>query len=129
MAARKKSTRRSGGKSRSRGGIMTDTLNESLQQLERRAPQNLKPTVRQLRRGLRDLQKQLERARTERDARWNRIETQVRKELASFLRRVEKAVEPTSARRTTRKKASQRRKSSTSRKKSSRKTARRGASS
>lgn len=108
---------------------MTDTLSDSLQQLERRVPQNLRPTVRQLRRGLRDLQKQLERARAERDARWTRIETQVRKELASFLRRIEKAVEPSTARGTTRKKASRRKASGARRKKSARKTARGRASS
>lgn len=110
MAARKKTTRRS----RSGGAIMTDTLNDTLKQIESRLPANMKPVVRQFRQLVRDLQKQIDRARAERDARWGRIETQIRKEAVSILRRLEKAVEPSGGRKRTRKKTSRRK---TSRKK------------
>jgi hypothetical protein len=104
MAARKKTTRRS----RSGGAIMTDTLNDTLKQIEARLPANVKPVVRQLRQLVSDLQKQIDRARAERDARWSRIETQLRREAVSILRRLEKAVQPSGARKTSRKKTARR---------------------
>ncbi len=41
-----------------------------------------------------ELEKQVDKARTDRERRWNRLETQVRGDLARLLRRAEKAVEP-----------------------------------
>jgi hypothetical protein len=111
MAARKRTTRRSAGRSGSGGGMMSETLDDTLKQIEGRLPANLKPMVRQLRQLVRDLQKQIDRARAERDARWNRIETQIRKETVSILRRLEKAVQPSAVRKKTTRKAASRRKS------------------
>jgi hypothetical protein len=77
-----------------------DALEESLRQLEKQLPDNLSRMVRRLRANLRDLQAQMERLRVDREARWNRIQTQVRRDAARLFRRLEKAVEPKPERRT-----------------------------
>ena len=79
-----------------------DALEESLRQLERQLPKNLSRLVHQLRANLRTLQTQLERLRADREERWNRLQTQVRRDAARIFRRLEKAVEPKQARRTAR---------------------------
>ena len=88
MANRGRSNRRGAGE-RAR-----DALEDSLRQLEKQLPKNLSRMVRQLRANLRALQSQIERLRADRDARWTRLQTQVRRDAAQLFRRLEKAVEP-----------------------------------
>jgi hypothetical protein len=96
MASRGKSNGR-GARERAR-----DALEDSLHQLEKQLPKNLSRMVRQLRANLRALQSQIERLRADRDARWTRLQTQVRRDAARLFRRLEKAVEPKPASRQTR---------------------------
>ena len=88
MATRRKSNVR-GARERAR-----DALEDSLRQLEKQLPKNLSRMVRQLRANLSTLQSQIERLRADRDARWTRLQTQVRRDAAKLFRRLEKAVEP-----------------------------------
>jgi peptidoglycan hydrolase CwlO-like protein len=91
MASRGRSTRR-GARERAR-----DALEDSLRQLEKQLPKNLSRMVRQLRANLSTLQTQIERLRSDGDARWARLQTQVRRDAARLFRRLEKAVEPKAA--------------------------------
>ena len=88
MATRGKSNGR-GARDRAR-----DALEDSLHQLERQLPKNLSRLVKQLRGNLKSLQTQVERLRAERDQRWSRLQTQVRRDAAKLFRRLEKAIEP-----------------------------------
>ena len=67
----------------------------ALSDLERRLPPNLRSAVRDMRANLRVFQQQLERARLDRDARWRKIQSQMRRDLARLLQRLEKALAPT----------------------------------
>lgn len=102
MAARKKSTvRRKGAKGRvgTRARERSrQTIDEGLAQLEKQVPKNLRGIVKDLRKNLKNVQKQIDQARSEREARWERLERQMRSEAASMLRRLEKAIEPGRAR-------------------------------
>jgi hypothetical protein len=130
MSARKKS-RRKPNTSRARR-----TIEAALRDLEKRLPANLRGPVRDLRANLASLQKQMDKARKDREDRWRRLEAQVRKDTARLLRRLEKAVaggagprkastgkktsrKKTSGKKTARKKTAARKK--TPRKKSTRK--------
>ena len=96
MASRRRSIGR-GARERAR-----DALEDSLHQLEKQLPKNLSRMVRQLRANLRALQSQIERLRADRDVRWARLQTQVRRDAARLFRRLEKAVEPKPTSRTVR---------------------------
>jgi TolA-binding protein len=65
-----------------------------LAELEKRLPGNLKGRVRDLRRNLKDFQKQIDKARAEREARLQRLADQVRRDVAKLLKQLEKAVRP-----------------------------------
>ena len=101
MAQRKKTVKKTG----SRG------LHDALDRIEKELPPNLRKVTRQLRKGLIDLEKQVEKTRRDSERRWERQQTQVRREIASLLRKLEKAVEPkkrtrkSAPRKTTRSKA------------------------
>jgi hypothetical protein len=69
----------------------------ALNDLERRLPRNLKSAVRDVRANLRVLQQQLERARLDRDARWRKIQSQMRRDIVRLLQRIEKALSPSAA--------------------------------
>jgi hypothetical protein len=84
MAAKKKTTKRSN----------THGLHETLDRLEDELPPNLGKLVKQVRRGLVDLEKQVDKTRKESEKRWERQQTQVRRDIAAMLRRLERAVEP-----------------------------------
>jgi hypothetical protein len=71
-----------------------DAIEEGLRDFERRLPSNLRSAVRDMRANLRAFQKQLERTRQERDARWRRIQTQMRRDMVRLLQRLEKALAP-----------------------------------
>jgi hypothetical protein len=81
MAARKKTS-------------TSKRFSAALSDLERRLPPNLKSAVRDMRANLRVLQQQLERARVDRDARWRKIQTQMRRDMVRLLQRLEKALAP-----------------------------------
>lgn len=83
-------------------------LDDSLHQLEKRLPGNLASITRELRRGLKELQRQIDNARKDREDRWTRLEAQIRRDAARLLRRLERAVEPR-ATRSARKKAARKR--------------------
>jgi hypothetical protein len=81
MAARKKSS-------------ASNRFSAGLRDLEKSLPPNLRSAVRDVRANLRVLQKQLERARLDRDARWRKIQTQMRRDLVKLLQRIENALAP-----------------------------------
>lgn len=132
MAARKK-------KKTARRKSAASAVDENLRELQKRLPKNLRGAVGDLRKNIKSLQSQVDRVRAERDARWQRLETQIRRDAARVLRRLEKAVAPASkgrkkparrkpARKTARKKTTRkpaRRKSATRRKTTRKKAARR----
>jgi DNA-binding protein H-NS len=66
----------------------------SLDRLERQLPAPVRRLLRQLVRNLQQAQRQLERARAERDVRWQKLQTQIRRDAARLLRQLERAVEP-----------------------------------
>ncbi len=84
MAAKKKTTKRN----------TTRGLHRTLDRLERDLPPNLGKLVKQVRRGLVDLEKQVDKTRKESEQRWERQQTQVRRDIAAVLRKLEKAVAP-----------------------------------
>ena len=84
MAQRKKTTK----KTNNRG------LHDALDRIEKELPPNLRKMVKQLRKGLVDLEKQVEKTRKESEQRWERQQNQVRRDIAAMLRKLEKAVEP-----------------------------------
>jgi hypothetical protein len=50
-----------------------------------------------MRANLRVFQKQLERARLDRDTRWRKVQSQMRRDLVRLLQRLEKALAPSAA--------------------------------
>jgi DNA-binding protein H-NS len=74
----------------------------NLKSLERQLPAPVRRVLRELVKNLRDAQRQLEAARKERDARWQKLQTQLRRDAAGLLRQLEKAVEPSPRRKTRR---------------------------
>ncbi len=88
MATKKKSKTR---KKTSPREAIHDTLNR----LEKELPPNLSGMVRQMRRSMLDLEKQIDKTRKDSERRWERQQIQLRRDLASMLRRLEKAVAPT----------------------------------
>ena len=93
-AAGAKTTRRKATSRKSAGDRTWAAFDDSLRQLEERLPKNLASVARDLRRNLKEFQRQIDKARKEREDRWNRIEAQIRRDAARVLRRLEKAVEP-----------------------------------
>jgi len=84
MAARKKKS-------------ASNRFQAGLRDLERRLPRNLQSAVRDMRANLRVFQKQLERARLDRDTRWRKVQSQMRGDLVRLLQRLEKALAPSAA--------------------------------
>ncbi len=91
MATKKKSKTR---KKTSPREAIHDTLNR----LEKELPPNLSRIMRQMRRSMLDLEKQIDKTRKDSERRWERQQIQVRRDLAAMLRRLEKAVAPTANR-------------------------------
>jgi hypothetical protein len=85
MAARKKSSSAS------------KRIQSGIRDLEKRLPRNVQSAVRDVRANLRVLQKQLERARVDRDARWRKLQNQMRRDVVRLLQRLEKALSPGAA--------------------------------
>ena len=95
MAARKKSK-----------ASTSERFQSGLRDLEKRLPRNLQGAVRDMRANLRVLQKQLERAALDRDARWRKIQTQMRRDMVRLLQRLESALRPAGGARSKRARAS-----------------------
>ena len=74
----------------------------NLQRLERQLPTPIARLMRELVKNLREAQRQLEAVRSEREARWGKLQTQLRRDAARLLRQLEKAVEPPRAKTKTR---------------------------
>ncbi len=95
MATRKKATRKTTARrARPTQKGMPLTLDAALAALERKVPENLRPGVRQLRRKLKQLERQALRARTQGEKRARNFEIQLRRDVAKLLRRAETAVQP-----------------------------------
>ena len=94
QTARAKTTRKTATSRKSPREQAQAALDDSLRQLEKRLPKNLAGVARDLRRNLNKFQRQIDRARKEREDRWNRIEDQIRRDAVKVVRRLEKAVEP-----------------------------------
>ena len=75
-----------------------DAVEEGFSDLERRLPSNLRSAVRDMRANLRAFQQQLERARKDCEARWRRMQTQMRRDMVRLLQRLEKALAPSAQR-------------------------------
>jgi hypothetical protein len=75
-----------------------DAVEEGFADLERRLPSNLRSAVRDIRANLRAFQQQLERGRKDREARWRRMQTQMRRDMVRLLQRLEKALAPSAQR-------------------------------
>jgi hypothetical protein len=69
-------------------------IQAGLRDLEKRMPRNMQTAMREARANLRKFQQQLERARKGRDARWRKVQTQMRRDVVRLLQRLEKAVAP-----------------------------------
>jgi len=66
----------------------------NLERLTRQLPAPLGRMLRDLVANLREAQRQLEAARSERDKRWQKLQTQLRSDAARMLRMLERRVEP-----------------------------------
>jgi hypothetical protein len=75
-----------------------DAVEEGFSDLERRLPSNLRSAVRDMRANLRAFQQQLERTRKDREARWRRMQNQMRRDMVRLLQRLEKALAPSAQR-------------------------------
>jgi uncharacterized protein YjcR len=75
-----------------------DAVEEGFADLERRMPSNMRSAVREMGRNLRAFQQQIEKNRKEREARWRRFQTQMRRDMVRLLQRLEKALAPDGSR-------------------------------
>jgi hypothetical protein len=66
----------------------------NLGRLERQLPSPMRRVLREIVRNLRAAQRQLDAARAERDARWKKLQTQLRSDAARLLRQIEQRVDP-----------------------------------
>ena len=71
-----------------------DAVEEGFADLERRMPSNMRSAVREMGRNLRSFQQQLDKNRKDREARWRRFQTQMRRDMVRLLQRLEKALAP-----------------------------------
>jgi DNA-binding protein H-NS len=81
MAARKRRT-------------ATTDFERNLRSLEKELPAQVRKVLRQMGKNLREAQRQLEAARAERDARWNKLQKQMRKDATQLVRQLREAVSP-----------------------------------
>ena len=71
-----------------------DAVEEGFADLERRMPSNMRSAVREMGKNLRAFQQQIEKNRKDREARWRRFQTQMRRDMVRLLQRLEKALAP-----------------------------------
>jgi hypothetical protein len=105
MALRKKATKKKAGKTRAKRKTPREAFDANLKSLEKQLPPRLAKGVRELRKNMKDLERQIDKARADRQARWHDLETQIRKDAAKALRRLEQAIEPKRKKAAARKKA------------------------
>ncbi|SRR5258706_16128634 len=74
-----------------------NAIEGGMRDFQRRFPPNMKSAARDLRSNLKALQRQLERARKDRDARWRALDTRIRRDIVRLLQRLEKALAPRAA--------------------------------
>ena len=74
----------------------TAEFERNLRKLERQLPAPLRRMLRQLGSNLREAQRQIETARADRDARWQKLSKALRGDAAQLLRQLRRAVEPSS---------------------------------
>jgi predicted phage gp36 major capsid-like protein len=67
-------------------------IQAGLRDLEKRMPRNMQSAMNEARANLRKFQRQLERVRKDRDARWRKVQSQMRRDVVRLLQRLEKAV-------------------------------------
>lgn len=101
---RKKSSRRKSGRARARSRARS-AIDDGLADLEKQLPGNLKKLVRDFRKNLKDLQRQMDKARAEREARWEKRADRLRRDAAELLKRLEKGVRPPTRKKSAGKKA------------------------
>ena len=66
----------------------------NLRSLEKQLPAPVRRLLRQMGKNLREAQRQLEAARADRDARWNKLQKQMRKDATQLVRQLRAAVVP-----------------------------------
>lgn len=88
--ARKKTAKKKGGAAKN----ARKTFEANVKALERQMPAGLKRGVRDLRKNMKDLESQIDKAAAKREARWHQLEAQVRKDAVKLLRRLEQAIDP-----------------------------------
>jgi hypothetical protein len=74
-----------------------NAIEGGMRDFERRLSPSMKSAVKDLRANLKVLQRQLERARKDRDARWRALDTRIRRDVVRLLQRLEKALAPRAA--------------------------------
>ena len=95
MTARKTSTRRKTGTRRKKTPPRRSAIgaiDDALKELEKQSPKGMQTLVKDFRKNVRTLEKQIESAQAQREARWERFENEVRRDVAKLLRRLEKSV-------------------------------------
>src|SRR5262245_13061118 len=75
-----------------------DAVEEGFNDLERRMPSNMRSAVREMGKNLRGFQQQIEKNRKDREARWRRFQTQMRRDGVRLLQRLERALAPSASR-------------------------------
>ncbi|TMA35966.1 MAG: DUF4175 domain-containing protein [Deltaproteobacteria bacterium] len=75
-----------------------DAVEEGFADLERRMPSNMRTAVREMGKNLRAFQQQIEKNRKDREARWRKFQTQMRRDMVRLLQRLEKALAPSGPR-------------------------------
>ena len=78
--AQKKTAKKKGAKKKKARRTAQQQFEDNLRQLERRLPDPLAGGVKELRKNVKDWQRQIEKARKEREDRWQRLENQIRRE-------------------------------------------------
>ena len=72
----------------------SNDFERNLRSLEKQLPAPVRRVLRQMGKNLRDAQRQLEAARADRDARWNKLQKQMRKDATQLVRQLRAAVAP-----------------------------------
>ena len=82
--------KKAAGKKKTKAGFAERTrkaIDKNLRDLERELPKHLKALIRDVRRGVKELEDQIEKARADGEARWSELEKQVRRDSDKMLKR------------------------------------------
>ncbi|MEN8161473.1 MAG: hypothetical protein ABFS41_15495 [Myxococcota bacterium] len=72
----------------------SNEFERNLRNLEKQLPAPVRRVLRQLQRNLREAQRQIDAARAERDARWNKLQKQLRSDAMQLARQLRAALAP-----------------------------------